>query len=274
MTPSRPEQDRLAGESAASERIDKSWYDESEYIQSATYLHDFASSFQRYRLRKVLAIDAISFEDRVLDLGCGWGTMTYGIAQQAREVVGLDFSQRAVAHCNALLARTRARNVEFRVGDACDTGLPARSFDVAVAADLFEHLYPDDSEAVAAEAFRVLKPAGRFLVWTPSSSHFLEVLRNNDVILKRDPSHVDYKSMVRMTALLRNAGFRIDRAYFTESHLPGLRLLERMGQRFIPLLRRRIAVLGRKPTLSCAPSEGGGERERRASRGAFAGLAS
>ena len=271
MTPSRPAQDRLAGEPTASERIGKCWYDESDYIQSATYLHDFASSFQRYRLRKVLAIHAISSEDRVLDMGCGWGTMTYGIARKAREVMGLDFSQRAVDHCNALLARTRARNVEFRVGDACDTGLPARSFDVVVAADLFEHLYPDDSEAVSAEAFRVLKPAGRFLVWTPCSNHFLEVLRNNAVVLKRDPSHVDYKSMARMTALLANAGFEIDRAYYTESHLPGLRLLERLGQRFVPLLRRRIAVLGRKPTLNCDTSGGGGGG---ASRRAFAGLAS
>ncbi len=231
---------------APAERIGKSYYDESEYFEGAAHLHDFASPFQRYRLRMALAIHAPGAEDRVLDLGCGWGTMSYGIARQAREVVGLDFSQRAVDHCNARLAKTGADNVEFRVGDARDTGFPAAAFDVVVAADLFEHLYPDDSEAVSAEAFRVLKPGGRFAVWTPCRSHFLEVLKNNEIVLKRDPSHVDYKSMARMKALLAEAGFEIERAYFAESHLPGLRLLERLGQRFVPLLRRRIAVLGRK----------------------------
>ena len=135
----------------------------------------------------------------------------------------------------------------FRVGDARASGLDGGSFDAVVAADLFEHLYPDDSVAVAAEAYRVLVSGGRFAVWTPCRSHILEVLKNNNVILKRDVSHVDYKSMARMRGLLTGAGFRIERAYFAESHLPGLSALERVAQRWVPLLRRRIAVLGRKP---------------------------
>ena len=53
--------------------------------------------------------------------------------------------------------------------------------------------------------------------------------------------------MARMTGLLEEAGFGIPRAYYAESHLPGLRTLERMAQRWVPLLRRRVAVLGRKP---------------------------
>lgn len=236
-----------AGPTVRTGRIGKSYYDESEYFEGAAHLRDFSSPFQRYRLRKVLAIHAPGPEDRVLDLGCGWGTMSYGIAGQAKEVVGLDFSRNAVDHCNARLAQAGAKNVEFRVGDACDTGLPSGAFDVVVAADVFEHLYPDDSEAVSREAFRLLKPGGRFSVWTPCRNHFLEVLRASTPLLKRDPSHVDYKSMTRMKALLADAGFEIERAYYAESHLPGLRLLERMAQRFVPLLRRRIAVLGRKP---------------------------
>ena len=58
-------------------------------------------------------------------------------------------------------------NVFFRVSDARASGLASGSFDVVVAADLFEHLYPDDSEAVAAEAFRLLWPGSRIPVWPP-----------------------------------------------------------------------------------------------------------
>ena len=185
--------------------------------------------------------------DRVLDMGCGWGTISYALAPKVREVVGLDFSGRAIAGCNARQDLHGLDNVEFRVGDARDSGLAAGSFDVVVAADLFEHLYPDDSEAVAAEGFRVLRPGGSFVAWTPCRSHILEVLKNNDIIIKRDVSHVDYKSMPRMMEILVGAGFEIQRAYFAESHLPGLNVLERLGQRWLPLLRRRIAVVGRKP---------------------------
>ena len=162
-------------------------------------------------------------------------------------MVGLDFSEKAIAGCNARLDTFGLDNVFFRVGDACSSGLDAASFEAVVAADLFEHLYPDDSVAVAAEAFRVLKRGGCFAVWTPCRSHFLEVLKNRDIFLKRDVSHVDYKSMPRMKEILIGAGFDIDRAYFAESHLPGLSVVERLGQRWVPLLRRRIAVLAVKP---------------------------
>ena len=240
----RPQTD--SGESAQG-RIGKSYYDESTYFEAASHLHDFGSRFQRYRVRKVLDLCAPRPTDRILDLGCGWGTITFALGPKVREVVGLDFAERAVAGCNARVDEFGLDNVFFRVGDARSSGLAASSFDVVVAADLFEHLYPDDSEAVAAEAFRLLRPGGRFAVWTPCRSHILEVLKNNDIVLKRDVSHVDYKSMARMREILVGAGFEIARSYYAESHLPGLSLAERLGQRWVPLLRRRIAVLAVKP---------------------------
>ncbi len=228
-------------------RVGRSYYDETAYFDAAAHLQDFESRFQRYRVAKVTELYPGRPTDRVLDMGCGWGTISYALAPRVREVVGVDFSERAVSGCNARVPVHGVDNVVFQVGDARATGLKESSFEAVVAADLFEHLYPDDSEAVAAEAFRVLASRGVFAVWTPCRSHILEVLKNNNIILKRDVSHVDYKSMARMRGLLTGAGFQIERAYFAESHLPGLSALERIAQRWVPLLRRRIAVLGRKP---------------------------
>ena len=232
-----------------STRIDERYYDESTYFDDAAHLVDFQSPFQRYRVRMVMAIHPPVREDRVLDLGCGWGTLTFALAPEVEHVVGLDFSRRAIEACRTRLEGNvpPIPNVTFQVGDARNTGLEAGSFDLVVAADLFEHLYPEDSETVAGEAYRVLKAGGRLVVWTPCRSHILEVLKNRNILLKRDVSHVDYKSMARMTSMLEAAGFEIEKAYFAESHLPGLRVLERLGQRWLPLLRRRIAVLGKKP---------------------------
>lgn len=228
-------------------RIGRSYYDETAYFDAAAHLQDFESRFQRYRVAKVTELYRGRPTDRVLDMGCGWGTISFALAPRVREVVGLDFSERAIAGCNARVPVHGVDNVVFRVGDARASGLDGSSFDAVVAADLFEHLYPDDSEAVAAEAHRVLVSGGLFAVWTPCRSHILEVLKNNNIVLKRDVSHVDYKSMGRMRALLTGAGFRIERAYYAESHLPGLSALEKVAQRWVPLLRRRVAVLGRKP---------------------------
>ena len=139
-------------------------------------------------------------DDRVLDLGCGWGTFSLSLAPTVWEVVGVDFSQRSVDLCSHRARSMGLPNASFVCRDAADTGLEAESFDVIIAADLLEHLYPDDSERVMGEAARLLKPGGRLLLWTPHRGHILEILKNRGILLEPDPTHVDYKSMERVKA--------------------------------------------------------------------------
>jgi ubiquinone/menaquinone biosynthesis C-methylase UbiE len=232
----------------AEPRIGKEFYDSSDYFEGdADHLFDVDSRFQRYRIQKVVAIHGPGATDRVVDLGCGWGTFGFALAGRVAEVIGVDFSEKSVEICNRRLESDPHDNLRFVCADGGDTGLEGGGFDVVLAADLFEHLYPDDSERVSKEAFRLLKPGGRFSTWTPHRGHVLEALKDRDILLKRDVSHVDYKSMERMKRLLTDEGFEIERAYYAESHLPLLSLAERVLQGFVPFLRRRIAVLGRKP---------------------------
>jgi cyclopropane fatty-acyl-phospholipid synthase-like methyltransferase len=230
------------------ERIGREYYDGGEYFDAGTgHLTREDSPFRRYRVDKVSGIHAPGPGDRVLDMGCGWGTLTFAMAPRAREVIGVDFSRRSVEICEEGREARGLENVRFLCRDAGDTGLEEESFDLAVAADLLEHLYPEDTERVIGEAFRVLRPGGRFSIWTPNRGHVLEVLKNNGILLRPDPSHVDYKSLDRITAYLQAAGFEVEDSYYVESHLPVLRTLERALQRWVPFLRRRIAVLARKP---------------------------
>ncbi len=230
------------------ERIDREFYDRSDYFDEDTqHLQDLASPFQRYRVDKILQLYEPLREERVLDLGCGWGTFCWALAHRVREMVGLDFSQKSVDLCESRLAQSVLDNVSFVCADARDTGLEEESFDLIIAADLMEHLYPDDSQAVIAEAFRLLGKGGRLVIWTPHRGHILEILKARNLIIKRDVSHVDYKSMDRLKDMLNQEGFLVEKAYYAESHLPGLRTVERALLSRIPVLRRRIGVLARKP---------------------------
>ncbi len=228
--------------------IGKEYYDRSDYFEgNADHLTDLDSPFQQYRVRKVLGIHAPGPEDRVVDLGCGWGTFCFALAPAVKDIVGVDFSKKSIELCEKRLAHTSFDNVRFVCADGGDTGLPAGTFDLVIAADLFEHLYPEDSARVFEEAFQLLAPGGRFSVWTPHRGHFLEILKNRDILIKRDISHVDYKSKARLEDYAQSAGFEVERSYYAESHLPVLSGLERALQPLVPLLRRRIAVLARKP---------------------------
>jgi len=228
-------------------RIDREAYDAQYFDVRGAHLKDPGGRFQRYRVRKVLDIYAPAPGERVVDLGCGWGTFDFALAPRVAEVVGVDFSERSVALCRRRLTEEPHPNLRFVCADARATGLVGGEWDLVIAADLFEHLYPEDSEGVIAEAWRLLRPGGRLSIWTPHRGHLVEALKNRDVLLKADPTHVDYKSLERLRRMLLDAGFEIERAYYAESHLPGVRHVERALLRWVPFLRRRIAVLGRKP---------------------------
>jgi ubiquinone/menaquinone biosynthesis C-methylase UbiE len=230
------------------ERIGKEHYDSSDYFEGerARHLTHGDSAFQRYRIAKVMQLAEPTSTDRVVDLGCGWGTFELALADRVAEVVGIDFSERAIELCRRRLDAEPHANVRFVCADAAATGLPSASFDLVIAADLYEHLYPADSARVTAEAYRLLAPGGRIAVWTPHRGHLLEILKNRDIVLRRDVTHVDYKSMAALKRLLSDAGFTIERAYYAESHVPVLSVVERLTQSLVPPLRRRIAVLGRR----------------------------
>lgn len=227
--------------------ITKEYYNQSDYYQSHEQIFlDSNSRFQKYRLNKVLEIYSPEVGERVLDLGCAWGTFSFALAPRCKEVVGVDFSQKSIDLCNKLKKKYNAQNTRFICADAKATGLNSNSFDTVIAADFFEHIYPDESRAIMNECARVLRVGGKLVIWTPHRGHFFEILKNHNIILKKDISHVDYKSMEGLIRELNNSGFRIRKQYYVESHFPMIQNVEKVFMKFLPFFRRRIAILAEK----------------------------
>jgi len=225
----------------------RSLYDASDYFTGrGAHLLDPESDFHRYRVRKVLQACGSLREARAVDLGCGWGTLSFALAGEAGKVIGVDFSSEALRLCNERLAREPHANLSFLQADATRTGLKGEAFDLVVAADLVEHIDPETTLRLYREGYRLLRPGGRFVLWTPNPQHILEWLRRQGV-LKEDPTHIDYKTLPRVTRELEACGFVVTQATYVESHLPVLRGFERLFQRFVPALRRRISVTARRP---------------------------
>jgi len=223
------------------------WYDEGDYFDGKVDVFaNLRSPFQRYRLAKVLQIYTPKKDERVLDLGCGWGTFTFALAPICKEIVGLDYSAKSIELCEKLATESGLDKIRFICADASNTGFPESSYDIVIAADLFEHLYPEVSAQTIREAYRILAPSGKFSIWTPYRGHIIEILKNRDIIFKHDPSHVDYKSMDWLIEQLTTAGFAIRKKYYVESHIPIFRTLERITLPFFSIMRRRIAILAEK----------------------------
>jgi len=93
---------------------------------------------------------------RVLDVCCGPGHLAAALAAAGAEVEGLDFADPMVER-----ARENYPNLRFRQGDAEALPYADGAFDHVVCA--FGVMHFDRPETAIAEAFRVLRPQGRYL---------------------------------------------------------------------------------------------------------------
>lgn len=100
--------------------------------------------------------------ERVLDIACGEGYGTAGLASTASEVIGVDIDARCVARARA---RYASDNLRFVTGSTSRIPLPDHSVDVVVTFETIEHV--DDHNQFLTEIKRVLAPGGRLIVSTP-----------------------------------------------------------------------------------------------------------
>ena len=103
--------------------------------------------------------------ERVLDLGCGTGSLAVRLKQEhpRATVVGYDIDPAALA-----IAERKAREAKVSVtwarGPADDPPFPDQSFDLVTSSLLLHHLLPSGKRAALAAASRLLKPGGRLVL--------------------------------------------------------------------------------------------------------------
>jgi SAM-dependent methyltransferase len=100
---------------------------------------------------------------RVLDLGCGTGTLAMMVKQANRsaEVFGLDADPEALQHARTKLAKS---GIEVRLDQGLASVLPytAESFDRILSSLFFHHLSSEVKLQAMREVLRVLRPGGEF----------------------------------------------------------------------------------------------------------------
>lgn len=188
---------------------------------------------------------------RVLDVGCGDGTLAIASAKQGATTTGIDSAFETVATARRAADEHHVDAV-FEVGDACSLPFNENSFDVILAITIL--CLVEDPDRAVREMARVLKPGGRFVVGELGRFSSWAALRRIRGWLGSNLwRQARFHSASELRALVASAGLAVER---TEAaiYYPPLDIAARVLARFDAWPRRLttlgaafIAVAGRKP---------------------------
>jgi SAM-dependent methyltransferase len=158
----------------------------------------------------------LKFSNKVLDVGCGVGTVDFYMAKQGAKVTGLDISKNAisVAQSDALKLNVDS-NIIFKVANFPSCRLDAK-FDIVVCSEVLEHVQND--ETAVKKIHMLLKKSGIVIASSPSINaplYKIGTLHGFD----RKVGHLRRYSPFNFRGLFERNGFRVITVYKTEGIL-------------------------------------------------------
>jgi len=113
----------------------------------------------RHWKRRLVQLAGVNLGQRALDLCCGTGDIALALAGQGAKVTAMDFSEPMLKIAEQ---RKGDADIEYKTGDALNTGEPEAHYDCVTIAYGLRNLA--DFEGGLAEMHRVTKPGGKLLV--------------------------------------------------------------------------------------------------------------
>jgi SAM-dependent methyltransferase len=123
---------------------------------------DEPSQLARTALRFFETFDGDPYAARALDLGCGEGRDTAFLAAAGLQVTARDVAPTGLVKLTALLARdgTPVGRVDVALGDVREFAYPHDAYDLALAANVYQFLTPEEGPAHISQLKQSTKPGG------------------------------------------------------------------------------------------------------------------
>jgi 2-polyprenyl-3-methyl-5-hydroxy-6-metoxy-1,4-benzoquinol methylase len=194
------------------------------FLESSRYTKPGLRAAHSYLLPSILRLTSgLSPHSRILDIGCGNGSLAREFTQLGHCVVGIDLAESGVR-----IARQSCPSARFEILAADEnvlTNLGEEPFDLVYSAEVIEHLY--NPRSFMAGCYSATKLKGRFLCTTPYHGY----AKNLTISLVNgwdkhanplfDGGHIKLFSKKTLSTLMLEAGFR-DMHFYGSGRYPYL----------------------------------------------------
>lgn len=183
----------------------------AQFLESSHYVKPGLRDCHHYILPALAAfVDTLPPRSRILDVGCGNGSLATEFAKRGHCVIGIDLAEAGIRIAKQCCPAGRFellgadRNILDRLHE--------EPFDLVYSAEVIEHLY--DPRSFVAGCFAATRPAGRFLCTTPYHGYFKNLAisvadgwdKHADPLF--DGGHIKLFSRDTLATLLQETGFR------------------------------------------------------------------
>ncbi|MCL2061659.1 MAG: class I SAM-dependent methyltransferase [Firmicutes bacterium] len=128
---------------------------------ASDYDNSFDGKFTAKFKQKILDTVLLNDGDRVLDVGCGNGSLIYALKQKADiHAYGIDISPQMIAEC-----RKRYDGIDFKVSNGEQIPFEDNYFDTVIICCVLHHL--NNPQSFFTQAHRILKPNGTLIIGEP-----------------------------------------------------------------------------------------------------------
>ena len=162
----------------------------------------------------------LTADDTVLDYACGTGVVTYKIAADVKEVLGIDDSAGMINRAKEKANECEIANAHFTRKTIFNEGLARESYDVILAFNIMHLL--EDARAALQRASALLKPGGLMISETPCLGEAGIVLRTLLPLVGKilGISYLRTFTISEVNDLVRNRGFQILESVVPEGRIP------------------------------------------------------
>ena len=155
----------------------------------------------------------LNVSDMVLDFGCGPGTMAIKIADNVKNIHGIDISPKMIDAAKRKAVERKIENIDFTQSTIFDERYKRESFDVILAFNILHFL--EDTQKVMTRINELLKPKGLIISVTPclgEKKSFINILIFLLVFLQTKMGMAPYIRFFRISEFedsIANANFQI-----------------------------------------------------------------